>query len=310
MFPWFFENRLFQLVRSGARTTHIILVIALALAVTLFSQMAAVPVVVALVMLYGMDAIGATGISLPGEPAAVTGFWMGAYLIASFFLIFVFLEIWTRFFERRPLASIGYERKGALAQYGRGLLLGLLMFGGAVGIMALTGNVAFEDGDPAQQGLVALAGVALVFFGWMVQGAAEEALTRGWVLPVLSVRYRPWVGVLVSSLIFAVFHGLNPNLSLIALLNLSLFGLFAALYAMREGSLWGISALHSVWNWVQGNVFGFEVSGSQPMGGTLLNLMETGPDWLTGGAFGPEGGVAVTAVLVMGLLVVLFWKKA
>lgn len=80
-------------------------------------------------------------------------------------------------------------------------------------------------------------------------------------------------------------------------------------YTMREGSLWGISALHSVWNWVQGNFFGFEVSGTNASGGTLLNLLATGKDWLTGGAFGPEGGLAVTIVLVAGIAATIFWKS-
>ena len=132
---------------------------------------------------------------------------------------------------------------------------------------------------------------------------------RGWVLPVIGARYKPWLGLLISSLVFATLHGLNPNLSVIALINLALFGVFAGLYAMREGSMWGISALHSVWNWVQGNFFGFEVSGNNAGGGTLINLMETGADWLTGGEFGPEGGLAVTIVLVIGIAITLFWKS-
>ncbi len=94
----------------------------------------------------------------------------------------------------------------------------------------------------------------------------------------------------------------------LALLNLVLMGIFMGLYAMREGSIWGISALHSAWNWVQGNFFGFEVSGNSARGGTLINLTETGPDWFTGGTFGPEGGLVVTIFLMIGILVILFWK--
>ena len=137
----------------------------------------------------------------------------------------------------------------------------------------------------------------------------KKTLIRGWVLPVIGARYKPWIGLLVSSLIFALLHGLNPGLSVVALVNLALFGAFAGLYAMREGSIWGISALHSVWNWVQGNFFGFEVSGTNASGGALLNLMETGEDWLTGGTFGPEGGLAVTIVLLVAITVILFWRK-
>jgi membrane protease YdiL (CAAX protease family) len=151
--------------------------------------------------------------------------------------------------------------------------------------------------------------VLIALLGWAVQGPAEELVCRGWMLPVIAARYRLWTGVLVSAVFFAVLHAINPNLTPIAGLNLVLYGLFAALYVLREGSLWGISAQHAAWNFAQGNLFGFEVSGIAPAGGMLLNMMETGPDEVTGGAFGPEGGLAITAVLVIGIVVLLAGRR-
>jgi len=302
---WFTNSRLFDLARQAKRLTHIAVVIPLSFLFALVSQLGVIPLFLIMGSIYG---ITEDGISMQGTPALEAGFWMSLQLIFSFALVYVILWAWLKFFEKRPLSTLGYEVKNALAQYGRGFLFGILMFGGAVGILAVFGSVAFEKGDPTQQGVAALGGVALVLIGWVVQGGAEEALIRGWTLPVIGARYKPWIGLLVSSLIFAGLHGLNPGLSVFALINLALFGAFAGLYAMREGSLWGISALHSVWNWVQGNFFGFEVSGTNAGGGTLFNLMETGPDWLTGGTFGPEGGAAVTIVLLIAIAVTLFWK--
>jgi uncharacterized protein len=149
--------------------------------------------------------------------------------------------------------------------------------------------------------------VLIILLGWLVQGAAEEVLVRGWMLPVLAARYHRWVGIIISSLIFTALHALNPNTSALAFINLSLFGFFAAFYAMREGSLWGICALHSSWNWIQGNIFGFEVSGGSMGGGTIIKLMDTGPEWMTGGLFGPEGGLAVTITLIIGIIVIFAW---
>jgi membrane protease YdiL (CAAX protease family) len=106
-------------------------------------------------------------------------------------------------------------------------------------------------------------------------------------------------GIIISSVIFTIMHALNPNLSFVAILNLFLFGLFAALYALFEGGLWGVFSIHAAWNWMQGNVFGFEVSGGFAPGGTIFDLMEVGPDVITGGPFGPEGGLSVTVVLVV-----------
>ncbi|MBK8821762.1 MAG: CPBP family intramembrane metalloprotease [Anaerolineales bacterium] len=303
---WFTKSRLFDLARQGQRLTHIAVVIPLSFLFALFAQLGVIPLVIIMGSIYGFSE---NGISMKGVPALEAGFWMSLQLILSFVLVYAILWAWLKFFEKRPFWTLGYEAKNALMQYGRGFLAGALMFGGAVAILAVTGGVVFEQGDPTQQGFAALGGVIIVLLGWIVQGGAEEVLIRGWVLPVIGARYKPWIGLLVSSLIFALLHGLNPGLSVIALINLALFGLFAGLYAMREGSMWGISALHSVWNWVQGNFFGFEVSGTNAGGGTLLNLKETGADWLTGGAFGPEGGLAVTIVLFIAIAVTLFWKS-
>jgi membrane protease YdiL (CAAX protease family) len=302
---WFTNSRLFELARQGKRLTHIAAVIPLSFLFALVSQLGVIPLVIIMGSIYGFTE---NAISMKDVPALEAGFWMSLQLIFSFVLVYVILWAWLKFFEKRQFWTMGYEVKNALMQYGRGFLFGALMFGGAVGILAILGSVAFEQGDPTQQGIAALGGVVLVLIGWVVQGGAEEALIRGWALPVIGARYKPWIGLLVSSLIFAGLHGLNPGLSVFALINLALFGLFAGLYAMREGALWGISALHSVWNWVQGNFFGFEVSGTNAGGGTLFNLMETGEDWLTGGTFGPEGGAAVTVVLLIAITVTLFWK--
>lgn len=225
-------------------------------------------------------------------------------LIFAFAPIFLMLWGWLALFEKRPYWTLGLELAGAWWKYLRGILVGLVMFSASVGLLGLLGYTAVESGTSQPQGVTALGGVLLVLFGWVVQGAGEEVLTRGWLLQVIGARYRPVWGILLSTLLFALFHLCNPNVSLVAMLNLALFGLFAALYTLYEGGLWGIFSIHSVWNWAQGNLFGFEVSGMPPAGGSLFNLMETGPDLITGGPFGPEGGLAVTTVLVISCLLV------
>lgn len=227
------------------------------------------------------------------------------FLIAMFGPLFLILAAWLYFFEKRQFWTIGLERKQALYYYLRGLLVGVLMLASAVGISAALGYIAFEEGNPQTQGIAALGGVLIIFLGWMVQGAAEELLTRGWLLQIIGSRYHPVIGIFLSSLLFALLHGLNPNASLIGLINIFLFGIFAALYTLYEGGLWGIFSIHSAWNWAQGNLFGFEVSGLEEVGNTAINLMEVGPDIITGGPFGPEGGIAATIVLLTSSVLVL-----
>ncbi len=296
------NNHLLSLARSGRRLPHIILAIILTFVFVFLSQLIGGTPASLLILMNSTPELGelAQGnledmykLFLPD-----TALEQVIFLVLGFGPIFLILWIWLALFEKRPFWTIGLEWAGAVKKYLRGLLIGLLMFSAAVGLSALFGYVAVETGSPQQQGVAALGGVLLVFLGWVVQGAAEEALTRGWLLQVVGARYNAILGIIVSALIFATLHSLNPNLSPVAVLNLALFGLFAALFVLYEGGLWGIFSIHTVWNWAQGNLYGFQVSGLPPAGGTLFNLRETGPDLITGGSFGPEGGLSVTVVLV------------
>jgi membrane protease YdiL (CAAX protease family) len=227
------------------------------------------------------------------------------FLFLGFAPIYLMVWLWLWLFERRQLWTAGLEWPGWLAKYLRGWLVGFLMFSASVAILAALGYVATESTNPGAGRALAIGTALLIVMGWMVQGGAEELLTRGFVLPIIGSRYGSAIGIIISSLIFSALHLLNPNISLIALLNLFLFAVFAALYALFEGGLWGVFAIHAVWNWAQGNLFGFEVSGSEISSAVILNLTEAGPDWLTGGPFGPEGGIAVTGVLLASSILVI-----
>jgi hypothetical protein len=230
-------------------------------------------------------------------------------LVIVFTPMHVWIGLWLWLIEQRSFWTVGFERQGFALKYARGALLGFVLFSVAVGLFAVMGYAVFEESNQPT-GFVFLGSILVVFLGWMVQGAAEEVLTRGFLLPVISARYGTLAGIALSSLLFMLLHSFNPSLSVLAFVNLFLFGVFASLYALREGGLWGVCALHSVWNWTQGNLYGLEVSGGDAHTATLINLKEVGPDWLTGGAFGPEGGLAVTIVLVVGCMVVWWVNRS
>jgi membrane protease YdiL (CAAX protease family) len=226
------------------------------------------------------------------------------FLVFSFLPIFLFVWGWLVVFERRMFWTTGLERSGILEKYVRGAVIGVLMMAAPIAFLSLAGFLVFESNPAEWEGWTALPGVLILLVGWLVQGAAEETLTRGFLLPVFGIRFSPIWGVLISSGLFASLHLFNANLNLIAMINLFLFGIFASIYAMREGSLWGVFAIHSFWNWAQGNLFGLEVSGSQFGSTTLFNLKAVGPIILTGGDFGPEGGLAITLILIIGCICV------
>jgi uncharacterized protein len=289
-----YPNRLFVLARQGVRLPHLLVTAVMSVVFLLAGG-----------VLGTLPALLILRVVLPGgrgslvDAPILSAASSALLLAAGFGGAIVCLAAWIRWVERRPFASLGFERESALFRYVRGFAWGVGMFSMNIAISAALGYLART---PQSLGPAIIAGALLALLGWLVQGAAEEILFRGWVLPVIGARYRPWVGVLVSSILFAVLHLANPGIGPVAVLNLFLFGVFAALYALHEQSLWGIIGWHAAWNWVQGNVFGMEVSGTNGTAPSLLALSETGPDLLTGGAFGPEGGLIETGLLICSII--------
>lgn len=226
-------------------------------------------------------------------------------LFLGFLPIIFVLFLWMYFYEKRPFWQLGFQKSNAFRLYFKGLFGGILMFCSVVGILAVLHFVTWEKGNPLLQGIGVATPTLVILIGFLIQGATEEILCRGWLMPILAARYNLWIGILVSSSFFGLLHGLNPGVTVFAVVNIVLVGIFFSLFALRQGSLWGACGLHAIWNWLQGNFFGFQVSG-QDSGPTLFNLKETGPDWLTGGVFGPEGGFVCTFIIILGIAIILF----
>ncbi|MEM7801397.1 MAG: type II CAAX endopeptidase family protein [Chloroflexota bacterium] len=277
----------------------------------LFGQILSLPIQLSLAGSLS-DEIAALGT----ETSAINELFMGSLFadpqllagltILSFLGMHIVVWLWIWLMENRSWWTIGLPFRAiggwqvALFQYGRGLLIGFGLQMATVGILALLGMISFETPFSGFSGLV-LFNVVLLFVSFIIQGAAEEVLTRGFIFQVVGRKYGVWLAVIVSSLIFALLHLGNPNIGPIAVINLFLAGLLFALYALNEGTIWGACAVHSIWNWTMGNLLGLEVSGMEFAAdtGSLIDLQETGPDLITGGAFGPEGGLVVLTLLVL-----------
>jgi len=206
--------------------------------------------------------------------------------------------------EKRRLFTLGFVKKGAVTEYLSGLLIGLILFSAAYGIIILSGEAEFIGLNNEMS-----VGIIIAFFlGFMIQGASEEILLRSYFFVSGAANSNVVISVFVSSALFAMMHYSNPGISIMAIVNLFLFGVFAALYFLRRGSIWGICAIHSVWNFAQGNIFGCKVSGME-MGNSIFLTVENGSTLWSGGAFGPEGGIGVTIVLSIGIMILTFMKN-
>ena len=221
-------------------------------------------------------------------------------------LIAVYVFIITRI-EKQPLSSSGLVLKGAggvrkaLRSYGIGLLVGLAMMSLAVFAMLLSGNLNITGiGIDPSQVLLFVAYIAM----WIPQGASEELMFRGYMLPRISRRFGRAFAVFFTSASFALLHGANAGVTPLAVINLVLIAWFFAELSLFAGNIWTVSAAHSVWNFAQGNLFGLRVSGTQNTASLIHTVYsDNAMPLLTGGDFGPEGGLIVTGVTVLCLLI-------
>jgi hypothetical protein len=115
-----------------------------------------------------------------------------------------------------------------------------------------------------------------------------------------------WV---ISSSLFGLLHIFNPNATWQSTLYLMLTGAFFGLGYVLTGRLGLPIGLHFAWNFVQGNVYGFPVSGNIFGGATVMTIEQGGPPLWTGGAFGPEAGLLGIAAILLGCLLTLLWVK-
>lgn len=192
-------------------------------------------------------------------------------------------------------------------EYSIGLLLGALLFFFVVALMTFSCQISWKSTTDAE-----LPSLLLYAFAFLLQGFGEEALCRAFLFRYAracfaSARYGSAFAALYSAGVFALFHIGNKGISPIALLNVFLFGILAALlYAGREG-LFLCAAVHGAWNYVQGCICGFPVSGITDLPSLCtIDAYETS-FLFQNGQFGPEGELCVTvvfgiAILLLGLL--------
>ena len=247
-----------------------------------------------------MLASGVVDIDLIMEIAMDIPDWMSIVNLFCQIFMTVGCVLYCLWFEKRRSDTLGFVKERKVSQYLIGAALGAGLFAAAFGICALFGSVeitALNSFNP----------VMLILFlaGYLIQGLAEEVFCRGYLMVSIGKRYSTVTAVLVSSLVFAALHLMNPGLTLLAFFNLFLFGVFMALLMVRYNNIWIVGGLHSLWNFVQGNVFGIEVSGTGLSTSVMSSAIDENKAFINGGSFGLEGGLAVTFVLLAGCVFVL-----
>lgn len=213
-------------------------------------------------------------------------------------ILCVTLVLW-RLIVRRPYGQMGLS---PLGKHGGQLLCGLGVGAACIAAVFIVLGAAGHVHIASRQPMFSW-DIVLYLLLFTLVGFSEEIAFRGYIMQSIPGPRRIWA-VVLSSLLFAVLHMGNNAFSLLAFINIALVGIVLALMTLWSGSIWMAIGFHITWNYFQGMVFGFPVSGL-PMRG-ILTSTNVQNNLINGGDFGPEGGLLTTVVMLV-LLFALWW---
>ena len=214
---------------------------------------------------------------------------MVCQLIGTIFTVGLF----QKFISREDFVSIGLNFVGFKIDFYKGLLAGaVLICSGFILLtvlhLTLIDLTYFSFYDQI-----------FYFFLFTIVSLNEEIAIRGYILHNLSSSFNKYVALIISSLVFMIMHLGNPNIGILPLVNLFLAGIFLGIYTIHKNNLWFPIGAHLTWNYLQGPIFGFEVSGNKI--NSLFEQKPNGHELLTGGNFGFEGSIILTLFLMISI---------
>lgn len=222
--------------------------------------------------------------------------------------ILIFLPILTSYFIlsmvcRRPLPRGGI---GFLRAFAIGALVGGSGCGLAVCIACFVGAASLVDVPPYSSSFVAglTAGAALLAF----QVSSEELLFRGWLLPILAAKWGPWVGLLISALLFSGLHQYGQPFQPVQFFNQALGGLLFGLLMLRSGTLIAPIMAHFAWNLAYFHILGLAPNPGADSLGSVFDFDLIGDPLLFGGNNEMISGLVATFTLSAMCLLLIIWK--
>lgn len=243
--------------------------------------------------------------SIEGERGSL--FLWGTDIFVSLILAIVLGWVVGKKLEGLPLKALGWTfHRGWFFHGVVGLIWGAGELALACLICVLLGGMSFQWNNEA--GPAAITNTLLISLAMFLVGAAsEESLFRGYLMQTFARAKLAWVAIVITSLFFASAHLANPNTSILALINTVLAGVWFSVAYLKTRSLWLPFTSHFAWNWFQGAILGIPVSGITRITiAPLLQHVDNGPAWLTGGSYGIEGGIACTIAIVVSTTLLWF----
>jgi uncharacterized protein len=211
-------------------------------------------------------------------------------------------------FEKRPIHSVGLPAHRRLPlEIAQGILIGTAMISIIFLIYYTMGWIELEWRGLAGNELLRMLLLSMLLF--TLAGFGEELFFRGYPFQTLVESIKAPAAVIIMSVAFGIAHFWNPNITPLALFNIILAGVWLSVAYLKTRTLWLPTGLHVSWNFFQHTIFSFPVSGQVMDDRTLFIMNESGPVLLTGGEFGPEGGLITTVVLMGGTYFIYISNK-
>ena len=219
-------------------------------------------------------------------------------IISLFGFIGMLITAWLfrRFIDKKTFRSLGFGFKGFQKDFTLGLIVGTVLITSGFCLSVISNIISIRE---FHLNVPVLLGYLLFF---TIGSLNEEIMIRGYILNNLIDSMNQYLALFISSLLFAVMHLANANVTLLSFINILLAGLLLGIYYIHKRNLWLPITLHFSWNFFQGPVFGFEVSGVDIKGIIIQEL--SGSDFWTGGDFGFEGSLIAT-ILMIGAITLL-----
>ena len=229
-------------------------------------------------------------------PSLAAKFVISLFSSAAILLLFL---LWTKLFEKSWRFDL--LTKAIAKNLTIGILIGAMYFVVIAGILTIFGSYSAQYASPHWSY------ITLNLFLYFLVACGEEVTFRGIIFRMIDERFGIWWALGVSALLFGFVHIFQPNASVWSSIAIAIeAGVLLGAAFKFSGSLWLPIGIHWAWNFTQGNVFGFSVSGTDK-GESILNSVVKGPDLVTGGDFGPEASVVAVALGTL-LSAIFIWQ--
>jgi len=231
-----------------------------------------------------------------------------SYTFLFYIVVLISTFLMLRFVERRRLSSVGFPYHGKICkEILIGFLIGTLMIGIVGGFELLIGAVRLNLRSNLNVPLlVRNFGLSFIFFGYFAMG--EELIFRGYPYQAFVEGMGAIAATILMSAVFGLLHLMNPDTSVFSTVNTMLAGAWLSIAYLKTRTLYFPFGLHFAWNFIQSFILSLPVSGLLT-NRTIFVPTDYGPDWLTGGRYGPEAGMGTTVIMVAAISYLLLEKR-